>query len=266
MSTIPARRVLIAADLSPVTARAAGWARAFAAPRASVEALFVYDPPPSPVFGMPVPPMSKAEKTFLVKRLTKAVPGSSVKVETGRAPARILARARRSGLVVMGSHGRTGFQRAFLGSTAEIVVRNSAVPVLVVRTPARPVRSVLAPVNLMPYSYRGLLLAAETAAHLGARLDVLHVAPDKNGGPNPKFFLNGMIARLPKPLKAAVTIKVVQRAGEPVREILAEASRHGLVVMTAHRKSLLTDIVLGTTVERVLRHSPVPVLAAPSAR
>ncbi len=36
-------------------------------------------------------------------------------------------------LIVMGSHGRTGFSRALMGSVAERTVRLSTVPVLVVR-------------------------------------------------------------------------------------------------------------------------------------
>lgn len=47
----------------------------------------------------------------------------------------VLAAARedRADLIVMGSHGRRGLRRFFLGSVAESVVRNAAVAVLVVR-------------------------------------------------------------------------------------------------------------------------------------
>lgn len=36
-------------------------------------------------------------------------------------------------LVIIGSHGRSGLQRLFLGSVAEGVIRNAAMPVMVVR-------------------------------------------------------------------------------------------------------------------------------------
>ena len=36
-------------------------------------------------------------------------------------------------LIIIGTHGRTGFKRAFLGSTAERVVQHAHCPVLVVR-------------------------------------------------------------------------------------------------------------------------------------
>lgn len=50
----------------------------------------------------------------------------------------IVEEARASGaeLVVMGTHGRRGFKRVALGSDAELVLRESPVPVLLVRGPA----------------------------------------------------------------------------------------------------------------------------------
>ncbi len=48
------------------------------------------------------------------------------------------ARDSRCDLIVMGSHGRRGFNRAMLGSDAESVLRTSPVPVLVVRDPSQP--------------------------------------------------------------------------------------------------------------------------------
>ena len=40
-------------------------------------------------------------------------------------------------LIVMGTHGRRGVKRMLMGSDAELVVRNAAVPVLLVRAGAR---------------------------------------------------------------------------------------------------------------------------------
>jgi nucleotide-binding universal stress UspA family protein len=44
-----------------------------------------------------------------------------------------LARGRKADLIVMGTHGRTGFARLFLGSVAERVIGNAPCPVLTVR-------------------------------------------------------------------------------------------------------------------------------------
>ena len=56
------------------------------------------------------------------------------------------------------------------------------------------------------------------------------------------------------------------RRFEPEREILRSSRGKDLVVLAAHRKSLLGEWVLGTTVQRILRHSRIAVLAIPSPR
>lgn len=64
----------------------------------------------------------------------EAVAAESLIVQGASADA-IVKTTRQAGadLIVMGSHGRDGIQRALLGSVAEGVLRQSAVPVLVAR-------------------------------------------------------------------------------------------------------------------------------------
>lgn len=45
-----------------------------------------------------------------------------------------LAREEKADLLVMGTHGRTGFQHALLGSVAEKVIRKAPCPVLIIRS------------------------------------------------------------------------------------------------------------------------------------
>ena len=63
--------------------------------------------------------------------------GVTVAKSSGEAAAEIVAFAKEQGmdLLVMGTHGRTGFTHALLGSVAERVVRRAACPVLTVRLP-----------------------------------------------------------------------------------------------------------------------------------
>ena len=53
---------------------------------------------------------------------------------TGRVAEAIVDQAKRwrADLIVMGTHGRRGVNRLLLGSSAELVVRNSAIPVLLI--------------------------------------------------------------------------------------------------------------------------------------
>ncbi len=59
------------------------------------------------------------------------------RLEEGEAPKRILEVAQeiQAGLIIMGTHGRTGLGRLLLGSVAEQVLRRASCPVLTVKTP-----------------------------------------------------------------------------------------------------------------------------------
>ncbi|HTU83133.1 MAG TPA: universal stress protein [Candidatus Acidoferrales bacterium] len=63
---------------------------------------------------------------------------SSVRSCQGNAAEELLLVAERekAGLIVMGTHGRTGLARLFIGSVADAVLRRANVPVLVTREPS----------------------------------------------------------------------------------------------------------------------------------
>lgn len=264
MTRFPPRRILVPVDLTKASRPAKAWAAELARD-ASLTILYVVDLPPVAAPELPQPMLSVHLKRRLLARLRRDYPKAArhVVVE-GDAAAQIVQHGRNADLIVMGTHGRTGLDRALMGSVAEAVIRRSETPVLVARKPPRKTRSVLAPVNLAPYSRRGLELAARAALSLGAELVLLHVEPEKRADARPGFFLRGMLESLDLGRGAAPRWRLVEAVGEPIPTILREAKRHDLVVLTAHRKSLLRDMVLGTTAERVLRHAPVPVLTAPS--
>jgi nucleotide-binding universal stress UspA family protein len=61
-------------------------------------------------------------------------------IRIGRPVAEIIRAAGefRADIIVLSTHGHTGLRHAFLGSTAERVVRHSLCPVLTVRAPGKP--------------------------------------------------------------------------------------------------------------------------------
>jgi nucleotide-binding universal stress UspA family protein len=99
--------------------------------------------------GLNIEPVIEALKSGgkrLLARAAKLAASRGVRAETellenaARQVADVLvARARRwrADLIVMGTHGRRGVNRLVLGSDAELVVRNSPVPVLLVRSARR---------------------------------------------------------------------------------------------------------------------------------
>jgi nucleotide-binding universal stress UspA family protein len=89
----------------------------------------------------------KANGQRVLEEAAKQVRAAGVACETvlndldARRPADAIvdqAAVQRCDLIVMGTHGRRGFGRALLGSDAELVLRQSNVPVLLVRGAAAP--------------------------------------------------------------------------------------------------------------------------------
>lgn len=82
-------------------------------------------------------------REFLGKLAIKPNDTLSTSVELGPPATAIVALARREkcDLIVMGTHGRTGWSRALLGSTAEQVLRSAPCAVLTVKASSNPTHS-----------------------------------------------------------------------------------------------------------------------------
>jgi nucleotide-binding universal stress UspA family protein len=93
----------------------------------------------------------------------------------------VLAQAEHADLIVIGTHGFSGFKKFELGSVAEQIFRKTLCPVLTVGPHVRQVasdtvlRRILYPTDLLSGSYRGLSYALLLAADENAELTLLHV-------------------------------------------------------------------------------------------
>lgn len=270
MPNFPPQRMLVPLDLSRVSLAAWQHARELGkAFDASLDVLFVKEIFPSTEIPPAYARLDAAQKKELLSRIrSKVGPGPRIIFHEGEPAATILrvAKSRRHDLIVMGTNGRTGLKRVWMGSVTEAVVRRSPVPVWVARSKPRSIRSILAPVNFEPHSEAGLLRACELAVPLKAKVTALHVADDLTRLPNPRLRLSILTSHFPEGLARSCGLELEVLEGSPTEEILRAGMNHDLVVLVAHRRSLLGDMVLGTTAERVLRHSAVPVLAVPAPR
>jgi nucleotide-binding universal stress UspA family protein len=145
------RRILHPTDFSrasaPAFRRAVALARACRAPLVLLHVMT----PPSPFIDEGAPPSTYIDLLLLARRSARrrlaAVLGrvrrTGVRAQAifaeGLPADEILRAARRTraDLIVMGTHGRTGVSRVFMGSVAERVVRESRCPVLTVRAHGR---------------------------------------------------------------------------------------------------------------------------------
>jgi len=144
--SVAVRNILVPLDMSATSDRVAGYAtemsRCFGA---KLTALLVVEEGET-LRGLNMPTISyddilpdlevqarKKLETYAHTRLGGAR-GLDLRVSHGEAWEKILEAARETGadLIVMGTHGRRGLERAIFGSTAERVLRRSPVPVVAV--------------------------------------------------------------------------------------------------------------------------------------
>jgi len=198
----------------------------------------------------------------------------------GSAPSAILQYAQEApfGAIVMGSHGRRGFERFAVGSTAEGVIRAARVPVFVVSgrvVPAPkpgPVKRALVAVDGSPSSREALDLACELAREEQSRLMLCSVVEP---APRSEELDRSVFLERESEEKAAQLLDefrthaallgakadIMLRHGDAVPEIVASAREvdADLIVMGTHGRGGIPRFILGSVAEGVLRSSPIPI-------
>jgi len=201
----------------------------------------------------------------------------------GRPAESVLAFARSlpADLIVIGTHGRSGFERLLLGSVTEKVLRNAPCPVLTappraVTKAQLPFRQILCPVDFSEPSLIALRTAFSMAEEADARLIVLNVV-DWPGGDSVLVTASGdrevlgqVERQAAQRLESFITdeSKVWSRPevkvaiGKPYRQILATAENMAadLIVIGVHGRNALGLALFGSTTNQVVRRASCPVL------
>ncbi len=181
-------------------------------------------------------------------------------------------------LIVMGTHGHSGFSQLFLGSVAARTLRVAPCPVWTCRisehVETEPVRRVLVPTDFSPHAAHALEIAISLCGDLGAALDLVHVYQS----PLPAFAEIPNRAELEREQRDAAE-RMLGEVSERVRgaglrgsanlregpcaaEITRCAELHGsdLVVLGTRGHSGLRRAFLGSVAEHVLRSASCSVL------
>jgi nucleotide-binding universal stress UspA family protein len=196
-----------------------------------------------------------------------------------------VARERTCDLIVISTHGLTGFRKLFFGSTTERVLRETTIPVLV--TPAadpgrldpedvrRLIGRMLVPVDLSSASMQQTQIARQLAEALSVPMILVHVVEPLKSPLAARLHLSGLEADrralAEEGLSALMTTESPQHDpealvvyGDPAEELAKVArDRHaGLIVMGLHGSPLLGPR-MGSVTYRLLCLSPGLVLALP---
>lgn len=191
----------------------------------------------------------------------------------------------RAKMLVMTTHGRTGVSRAWLGSVADSLVRNSNFPLLVIRSledgkafPEASFDHFLVPLDGSPLGEKILKPAVQLGKAMGTTVSLLHVvSPHVMAGarvsPLPKGqmkerlakaeeYLGGVAERLRGEGVAAEA--VIESHFVPARAILnsAEAMDVDLIAIATHGYTGLKRALLGSVADKVLRAARWPLLLA----
>lgn len=289
--------ILCPVDLSEISRGALGYAIALASEySARLRVLEVLSHPslppavtPPAVTGLTL----ELRKTLLeeieqlVQPAVAAGVPTDVRLEEGYVVAKILEEAESfsADLIVMGTHGRTGFDRMVLGSVTEKVLRKAECPVLTVPVLSRhatdtPLRfhAVLCAVDFSEPSANAVDYAVSLAGHAAARLalitvldwPVIDAEPTRALGSTLEAFRREWETHAARELREAVStatrettrVEEILAIGKPAREILRVAVETGadLIVMGVHGRGPVERAMLGSTTHHVIRHAVCPVL------
>jgi len=289
------RRVVCPVDFSPVSKRALDHAAVIARwYEAELVVLHVIPFMPT-IFGFPASvdtAIAAADADALIPELTAfvaeaktMVSATQMMVRSGSPAVEILHYAAEveADLLVLGTHGRTGFERFMVGSVTEKVLRKAPCPVLSVPPhsggqPERPVFGrILCGADFSEASNRAAEYALSLAQEANGLLTLLHVVdwmPDKNFAKYPQFDPEAYRQVITREARRQLERLVPEEArnwcepdlriscGKPYRQILriAAEDQADLIVLGAHGSGPIDRMLFGSTTQHVVRQAPCPVL------
>ena len=203
-------------------------------------------------------------------------------VQMGIAPDFILslAQSQKVDVIVIGTHGRRGYDHLMLGSVTERVMRNASCPLLAVCCPSRDsedagaesghvhhLSRILFCTDFSEHSEQALTYALSVRAEYDAELTLVHVLEDAPSPAKTEKAIAAATERLVKMIQSdssnTLKIRTAVRIGKAYRQIvdLAVETQSDMVVMGVRGRGALDLAVFGSTTYRVMQLGPCPVLA-----
>ncbi|MEX0779466.1 MAG: universal stress protein [Balneolales bacterium] len=197
-------------------------------------------------------------------------------VDVGNPAQAICHNAEDFDMVVMGTHGRTGFSRLFMGSVTDKVLRICQKPVLVVEEHSEldEIKSILLTTDFSENSTKAFPIALDIAKGSGGSIDLVHVVSkealgygdDEEAAGNTasarNIELEEMVDKFFSEMKERVHAKTLISDKSP-HEAIAElntSKKYNLIVMSTVGRTGLKYLRMGSTTSNVARHVETAVL------
>jgi nucleotide-binding universal stress UspA family protein len=235
------------------------------------------------MFGMPSTPVEDyedVEKTIrerLNELSREHIDTSMLKapqVSIGNPAQSIVEEAKDYDMIVMPTHGRTGFSRFFLGSVAEKVLRMAHLPVLVVNKERQltDLDHILLTTDFSDHSKEAFPYAKEIAQKANAKLELINIFaydPEHNNDPDKSKIqlreqrLKVLAKEELHELGDQVTTKVIVSTDTPHEAILNYNLNNpqDLIVMSTVGRTGIDYLMMGSTTANVVRHVKSPILS-----
>lgn len=191
----------------------------------------------------------------------------STEMATGSVAANVVETAERLGVdvIIMGTHGASGFEEFFVGSNAYKVVTKSAVPVLSVQTHSNKVgyKNVVVPIDSSKESRQKLRYAATLAQKYNSSLHILSLITDPGEDTDHKFnIIEDQIAAFLNENEVAFDMK--RLTGDNIAKMTMDFANEieaDLIIIMTEQEPNIAGFILGQYAQQVVNHSKIPVLS-----
>ena len=176
-----------------------------------------------------------------------------------------IAQEEKIDLIVMGTHGASGFEELLIGSNAHKVVTLAPCPVITVQTHAKKLgfTNIVLPIDRSLHSREKVAYAIDMANIYQSKIHVLGLLDSEEPEENDKLQI--VLDQVQHALEKAEVIFSRQTVHGKV--LAAEALRYAesvdadlIMIMTDH-ESALTGLFMGPMAKQIVNHSRIPVLS-----
>jgi len=178
-----------------------------------------------------------------------------------------LAKSEKTDLIVMGTHGVSGFEEFWLGSNSYKVVVNSPCPVLTIRYgfKSKRIQRIVLPIDAVSSTRQKIPFTADLAAKTGATVYVVEVKTTKQENIKKRLDQYG---KQSEDYLSTKNIPVIRD------HLFGSDSAEMVIHYAIHNKAQLISIVgdrrgsplnISSQVQQMVNHSPIPILTVPPA-
>lgn len=168
-------------------------------------------------------------------------------------------------IVVMGTHGESGYQRFTLGTNTSKVVSDAPCPVISVQTHAKKLgfKKIILPIDDSSASRQKVNYALEMAKNYGSHISILGLINFSNEDVKRKFKIK--VEQVEEYLQQhQVGSDISYLTGDNLAQMTLKFSEDqdaDLIIIMTEQEPSLTGLFMGTYATQVVNHSRIPVMS-----